>query len=165
MVNSIDIELTECNNGGEMRIAANDLAFVTGVENMPYLSMFGGQDWWGNDLFLNTGNDFVFSATTEAIMLTTPLNSNGRQIIYDAILADLKYLTKDIPGTTIALDLVIISDDKLSLIINFNGLTFYFLWNPKSATLTQLPTERLYVTEDGSQIYGTEDGSEAYTWS
>jgi len=161
----IDIEILESGNGGEMSIAGNDIRVVTGYENMPYLSNFGGQNWWANNLLLNTNNDFEFNATTEQVLLTTPLNSNGRLIIIEAITNDLNYIIQNVPNTVINVTAKIVSDDRLNITISFLGLTFYYYWNPSSGVLMSVAGARVYVTEDGGAVYGTEDGSESYTWS
>ncbi len=153
----MDLQILETGNGGDSQLLGNDFATVTGVENMPYLSMFGGTNFWGNDLLFNS-DDLRFLAETEATLLTTPLNSQGRIIIENAVKRDLAFLLADIPETKLNVSVTIISDNKLSIYINFGGFQFYFLWNPVTKTLTQTITpSRHYVTE-GGEDYVTEDG-------
>lgn len=160
----IDFLLDETGNGGDMQIAGNDIVTVSGFENMPYLSMFGGRNWWGNELLLSGDGDFQFLATTEATILTTPLNSQGRLIIREAILQDLAFIKTYVPGTVIEVDVTIVSDNVLSIVIGIDGETFYYYWNPVKKMLQRSARARMYVTEDGGQIYYTEDGSQYYEW-
>lgn len=136
----MDVQITEQNNGGDLTIKTNDLSVVTGVENMPYLAMFGGSEWWGNDLLLNDGQDFKFSAETEEILLTIPLNSSGRSIVENAIKRDLAFLLNDVANTTLTITTRITSDNRLEILVKFAGGEFYLLWNPLTKQSVISPT-------------------------
>jgi len=131
----MDLELIETGNGGDLRIVGNDLAVVNGYENMPYLAMFGGSEFWGNDLLFNEGTDFKFSSTTEKVLQSVALNSAGRIEIEAAILADLAFIKKNVPDTKIVVSTSIVTPDRLDIAINIDGQAFYFEWNPSTAYL------------------------------
>lgn len=130
----MDIRITEQNNGGDMTLNNNDIAVVYGVENMPYLSMFGGPDFWGNDLLLQE-KFRAFLATTEQTMLSVALNSQGRAVIEEAARQDLQFLLEIVPNSTLTVQTRITDDNRLEMLITFNGQEINLLWNPQSATL------------------------------
>lgn len=132
----MDIKIYETGNGGDLQLNTNDLAIVYGVENMPYLAMFGGSAWWGNDLLMSQGNGWRFQAETEAVLLATPLNSNGRFLIEAAVKRDLQFLIDGIDGTTLTVQTRITDDDKLQMLITLNGQLINLLWNPETKQVT-----------------------------
>jgi phage gp46-like protein len=130
----MDIQITEQNNGGDMTLYNNDLAIVYGVENMPYLSMFAGDDFWGNNLLL--GEKFrSYLAETEKTLLTVALNSQGRETIIQAVKRDLQFLLEMNNNTTLDVQAVITNDNRLEMSITFNGQTISLLWNPITGKL------------------------------
>ena len=77
-----DLAVIENGNGGDIQVFGNDLAIVNGIENMPYLGMFGGNleqstvdnevtefslDWWGNDLLMKYGELRIWSMRFELL--------------------------------------------------------------------------------------------------
>lgn len=126
-----DILIYESGNGGEVVIRGNDIVTVNGVENTPYLSMFGGADWWGNYLIPES----PFLCQTEQVLKKTPLTSAGRITILNAINADLGYLN-DIEGTKWNVQLFITNPNRLDIIINIDGQVFAYQWNPDTLYLT-----------------------------
>jgi hypothetical protein len=79
----MDLVLIEQNgNGGDLILQGNDLAVCTGYENIPYLSMCGGSDWWGNE-FLDPAQQF--NSLTEKTLRQYALNSAGRVAIEQAV--------------------------------------------------------------------------------
>ena len=79
-----DLLIRETGNGGDLVLKGNDLAMVSGAENMPYLSMFGGVNWWGNDLLLGEDIDLQFNSESEAAINDISLNSAGRVALENA---------------------------------------------------------------------------------
>lgn len=130
----MDIQITEQNNGGDMTLYNNDLAIVYGVENMPYLSMFGGAGYWANDLLLSEKFRAFLSETGQAL-ISVPLNSQGREAIIQAAQRDLQFLLDMNNNTTLTVQAVITSDNRLDMSITFNGRTISLLWNPATGTL------------------------------
>jgi hypothetical protein len=130
----IDLLLVELGTGADLVFNGYDLVGCTGVENQPYLAMFsdedGSGDYWGNALLLADGVDNEFISQTEAALRKYALNSNGRLRIDAAINEDLQYLTQDVGGTTVTVNSVIASDNRLDVTINFNGQLFLMEWNP-----------------------------------
>jgi len=156
----VDIMIKETFNGGDITILNNDVMVVTGIENMPYLSMFGGGDWWGNDLLLTDGPDLKFIATTEALCRVTTLNSNGRALIEAAVLADLAFLETDVPGTTLNVTVQVLDDNVISITVFINlQQVFYMLWNPVNPVLSVLPVSSdVLLNDDGDALFN-DDGS------
>lgn len=124
-----DLAIIETGNGGDLVRVGNDLGVVNGIENMPYLGMYGGNveqvtsnlniatdaqnfDWWGNNLLLKNDAVKQFNSVTEKTLKTTELTSAGRIKIEAAIVRDLKFLsTPDISVEVIAV--VIVSTDRI----------------------------------------------------
>jgi len=127
----LDLAIVETGNGGDLQILGNDLAVVTGIENMPYLGMFGGnleqstvdnqvvefsKDWWGNSLLMNSNPSIQMNSTVERTLNNTPLTSSGRLLIENAIKYDLAFLTPII-GTAVEVSVSIISDDRIDVML------------------------------------------------
>lgn len=101
-----DISIIETGNGGDMQMNGSDFAVVTGIENMPYLGMFGGnveqstgvdkladaKDWWANDLLMKSKPSIQMNSLVERVLNNTPLTTGGRIVIENAIKKDLEFL-------------------------------------------------------------------------
>jgi len=131
-----DLFIIETGNGGDLKQSGNDLAVVQGYENFPYLAMFSGDDWWGNDLLLTGDASTQFLSKTEKVLGEVALNSAGRIKIEQAVNEDLAFLKSKVPGTNITVSATIISDDRLDLNINIDGQQFYYQWSPADGFLT-----------------------------
>lgn len=126
-----DLAIIETLNGGDLQLVGNDLAVVYGVENMPYLSMFGGNidestvnqnanqptseqnfDWWGNNLLMKNNSSTQFISQTEKTLNNTQLNSAGRVTIENAIASDLQFLAT---SAKIKVTAVIVATDKINI--------------------------------------------------
>jgi len=121
----LDLKLIETYDGGDFEILGSDLASTVGLEGMIYLALFGGDDWWGNDLLLDQDESAPFNATTEKVMRSVALNSAGALKIENAIKYDLAFLTKKIPGTDISVETEIVSQDRVDIYIKINGNLLY----------------------------------------
>ncbi len=128
-----DLLIYETGTGGDMVLRGGDLVITTGVENEPYISMFGGNTTWANTLLFEGQ---PFAATTEQILREVPLTSAGRIRISQAVDKDLQALKDSVPGTEITNIVTITSDNRISVQINIAGETFYYLWNPDTLFLT-----------------------------
>jgi hypothetical protein len=126
-----DVLIYEDGNGGELVVRANDLVTITGYENAPYLSMFGGSDWALNYLV----PDSPYESKTEETLRNTPLTSSGRLKIQDAMISDLSFLN-DIEGTKWSVDVTIVGVNRLSAVITINGQQFNYSWDPDELFLT-----------------------------
>ena len=125
-----DLAIVETGNGGDLQLIGNDLAVVNGIENMPYLAMFGGGkyitpsnntglpqtaqsfDWWGNNLLMPSDQAAQFNSTVEEVLNTTPINSAGRVIIQNAIIDDLQFLS---PTAKIGVTVSITAPDRIDV--------------------------------------------------
>lgn len=132
----MDLAITEQNNnGGDLILSGNDLAMVFGIENMPYLAMFGGNpgystkskvteeqsfDWWGNNLLMRGNPSAQFNSLTEYTLRNVVLNSAGRIQIEEAIKKDLAFLSE---MATVSVDVSIISVDAIKIEIKIKQNT------------------------------------------
>lgn len=125
-----DLAVIETGNGGDLQMVGNDLAVVNGIENMPYLAMFGGNkessvspsstipqsdksfDWWGNNLLMPSSPSQQFNSLCERAINTTPLNSSGRVTIENKIIADLEFLNK---VAKITVSVTIVATDQINI--------------------------------------------------
>lgn len=127
---SFDIAVIETGNGGDLQLVGNDLAVVNGIENMPYLAMFGGNkestvspsstisqsdksfDWWGNNLFMPSNPSQQFNSLCERAINSTALNSAGRITIENKIIADLDFLSK---VAKVTVSVTIVATDQINV--------------------------------------------------
>lgn len=132
----MDLLIVENGDGGDLVLRGNDLVMVKGIENVPYLASFGGDaDWWANDYLDPTRPELKWLSETESILRTTPLNSNGRQKIEQAVLNDLAQLKKQ-TNSNITVQAIIANVDRLEILINIDNLAVQYIWNPDSGFLT-----------------------------
>lgn len=144
----MDLKVIESYDGGELVKTDKDLTVIEGLENMPYLSLFGGnvaadttnkrletqQDfsWWGNKLFHQNDPEMQFNSQTERALMTTPLTSFGRTQIQDAVKADLRFMR---PFAKIGVAVAIIDTDKVLIGIamiqpdNLERREFIYIWD------------------------------------
>jgi hypothetical protein len=135
----MDLAITEeNNNGGDLILIGNDLAMVFGIENMPYLAMFGGNpgfptknkvveeqsfDWWGNNLLMAGNQSIQLNSLTELTLRKVALNSSGRIQIEEAIKKDLEFLSA---FATVTVSASIVSLDHIRIeikILQNDGLS------------------------------------------
>jgi hypothetical protein len=123
---SWDLSIIETGNGGDLQLNGNDLAVVFGIENMPYLGMFGGnveqsttteklsdaKDWWGNDLLMKSNPSIQFNSVVERTLNNTGLTSSGRVTIEEAIKKDLEFLA---PQADIKVTVTITATDRIDI--------------------------------------------------
>lgn len=128
----MDIQVLETGNGGDIFLQGNDLVGVTGVENMPYLGTFGGDpNFWGNDLLFSENETFRFTSETNELLNNVALTSGNRLLIEEAIKRDLQFLVDNVPNTVLNVQTQIKSDNRLLMSVDFGGIEFSMLWNPK----------------------------------
>lgn len=126
-----DLLIFESGNGGELKQRGNDFVMVQGIENEPYLLMFGGErGWWGNDFLDPTDTDKIWSSETEKTLNSVALNSAGRIKIEEAVNKDLAPLRKQ-TGAAITVQVQIANNpDRCEIFIDINGLRQQFIWSP-----------------------------------
>lgn len=143
----IDLKLIESQDGGDLVFNGNDLEVVTGIQNMPYLALFGGNvggstkevmegeqyiDWWGNTLLFNQFPEFQANSETEFVIDNTVLSSQGRLIIQQTIEKDLSFMTS---FSEVYVNARVISDNRLAIEIkinepsNSNSNEFTYIWD------------------------------------
>jgi len=104
-----DLKMIETGNGGGLVLSGNDLVVIGGLQNMPYLGMFGGNpeqstngpkipdqqafDWWGNNLLYPDQISVQFNSTLERRLKEVALTSSGRIQIEQAIQKDLQFMS------------------------------------------------------------------------
>ena len=121
----MDLLIYETGGGGDLKLAGNDLAKVMGVENGPYLAMFGGNGHWAD--YMDPDNPF--NSKTEDVLKVTPLTSAGRVAVQRAVEYDMQYLSAT-PGTTWSVSVRISSNNKWIIGITINGQLFEREFNP-----------------------------------
>lgn len=152
----MDLELKDIGNGGEIIKNSKDVSVIFGLENMPYLGMFGGNveastpvvrgsdeqafDWWGNNLLSPNDQSLQMNSSTERILKTTPLTSSGRKIIEEAVKNDLKFM-RDFAEVTVSVSIESTNrvriDIKLIRLDNLNEKAFVYIWDATNNELTQ----------------------------
>lgn len=150
----MDIELKETFDGGDFVMKRNDVSVIMGFENMPYLAMFGGNpgfntpfrrqknqqayDYWANTLLANNNASIQFNSYTEHSLNTTPLNSNGRLLIEQAVKKDVQFMR---PFAKVGVSVTIIGVDRIVIGIrvikpdNLQQRDFIYIWD---ATIKEL---------------------------
>lgn len=162
-----DIKIISTLNGGDLVQQGNDLATVSGVENVPQLAMFGGESWC-----LNFLTDKPFQSKTEATLRSVVLNSEGRVKIQQAVNEDLAFLN-DIAGTTWDTTVSLEAPNWVRIGVTINGQLFETLWNPTTppdkvvlTAICPLVTGLTVVSTTATSITVSWDASsvEAYEW-
>lgn len=141
-----DIKIFETGNGGSIELKGKDLVIIEGLHNMIYLALFGGNmvstpskrnineqnfDFWANT-FLKPDSSLQFNSKTEKTLNDVALNSQGRQLIQNAVLYDLDFLKK---YGTVTANVSITGPDKILIEINIQepnnseAKEFKFIWD------------------------------------
>jgi hypothetical protein len=150
----MDLKVIESGNGGELVKGRKDLEVISGLGNMVYLALFGGNvktstpskrliseqafDWWGNSLLFPNDPNLQFNSLTERTLNNVALTSSGRLRIEQAVLKDLAFM-KDFAEVTATvsipeLDKVIISV-RLQEPDNLQEQEFTFIWDASNDEL------------------------------
>jgi hypothetical protein len=126
----------ETGDGGDRVLRGNDVATVNGIENMPYILMFGGGDnnYWANKLAYDNKPQLQYLSQTENVLKEVVLNSAGRLKIEQAVLQDLEVLKKYY-GAEIKVTVIIGGVNRCEIRININGKTIQAVWNPATEFL------------------------------
>ncbi len=150
----MDLLLKETLNGGDLVKTPKDVAVIFGFQNVPYLSMFGGNveentplerkagqqyfDYWGNDIFAPNEPNIQFNSETERVLNSVALNSAGRKAIQNAVENDLSVMSDYVD---VEVDVQVTSDDRVEILIgmrkpnNLNAIQFIYIWD---ATIREL---------------------------
>jgi hypothetical protein len=152
----MDVELIDIGNGGDLIKNSKDLSVIFGFENMPYLSMFGGNpeastpverdpqeqafDWWGNSLLFPNDESIQLNSETERALRSVPLTSSGRKVIEEAVKVDLRHMQS---FANITVDVSIPSTDRVNIAIkiirldNLQERSLVFIWDATNNELIQ----------------------------
>lgn len=124
-----DLAIIESGNGGDLQLVGQDLSVIYGIENMPYLGMFGGNheadtkptevkeqsfDFWANNLLFSEDINIQFNSTCERALKNNPLTSEGRTNIENSIKEDLKFMSS---FATVKVTATITDTDRIDIII------------------------------------------------
>lgn len=159
----MDVEVVETGNGGDLLKRGNDLGMVYSIENMVYLSLFGGNveqdtpttrpeaqqafDWWGNALLMGEEPDTQFNSRTERTLRQVALNGQGRQAIQQAINDDLKHMQ---PYADITVQVTIVAVDRVRIGIrvkrpdNLESTELVYIWDALNFSLIPTITAGYY---------------------
>lgn len=143
-----DFKLIETGDGGDIVISGNDVVIINGLQNMPYLAMFGGNpngvtpderveneeslDWWGNDLFMQNDRSLQFNSLLEQRLKEVSLTSSGRLALINVINQDLNFM-RDFADVSVSA--TIVSDDRIDITIkldqpgNLESNEFTYIWD------------------------------------
>tara|TARA_R110000850_G_scaffold78869_2_gene170323 strand:- start:2603 stop:3082 length:480 start_codon:yes stop_codon:yes gene_type:complete len=143
-----DILIYESGSGGEMEILNSDLVLTETIFQTIYLALFGGNiefntianspksverlDWWGNELLNPNESSKWFNSDTERVLTNVAINSQGRQLIEQAVKNDLEFLN-DVVEITIDVSITSIDTVKISIFIsefeNQSNRQLEMVWN------------------------------------
>lgn len=151
----MDIELTETGNGGDLVKRPKDLSVISGLGNMPYLAMFGGNleastpvtrleteqafDWWGNTLLFSDDPGLQLNSRTERALLETALTSQGRLAVERAVLSDVAFMR---PFANVSVQASITSTDTIRIAVrlqrpdNLEEREYIFIWDASKEELS-----------------------------
>lgn len=153
----MDLRIKETGNGGDVILSGKDLIVIEGMQNMPYLSMFGGSlaastpvrrlegeqafDFWGNTLLWASDPGLQMNSQTERTLNNTALTSAGLTKIEQAVIADLDHMDEFVNKTV---EVSIIAVDKLSIEItlerpdNLQDKKFIYIWDATNSELSEV---------------------------
>lgn len=152
----MDIKVIDEGNGGELVKTAKDLVVISGLQNMIYLALFGGNvsastpvkrlateqasDWWGNSLFFPDEPGRQFNSLTERTLNSVALTSSGRVRIEEAVKKDLEFM-KDFAEVSVSVSIPEL--DKVMIEVqaqepdNIEEQAFQFIWDATKGELTE----------------------------
>jgi phage gp46-like protein len=138
-----DLFLIETGDGGDLQLQGNNLVTAEAFENMIYLALFGGNEWWGNELLLSGNPSAKFNSKTESVLQEVALNSTGRIKIETAVRDDLDFLLKNIAGSSLNVQVTLPAIDRVEIRIEISGGIFLIIWDSNEFTI---PKDRVKFT-------------------
>lgn len=151
----MDLKVIESGNGGDLVKTSKDLTVISGLGNMVYLALFGGNvkastpqkrlaseeafDWWGNSLFNPNDPDVQFNSLTERTLNNVALSSSGRLRIEQAAIKDLEFM-KSFAVPTVSVSIP--ETDKVNIYVrvqepdNQQEQAFTFIWDATKNEVT-----------------------------
>lgn len=168
----MDLKLVETLNGGDLVKKPKDLSVIRGLQNMPYLALFGGNveastptkriesqqafDWWGNSLLMPQDQSTQFNSQTERVLHSVALNSAGRLLVEQAVIKDLQFMR---PFANIAVRTAIVALDTIAIGIliqepdNLQAKEFIYIWDATKQELTDIADEGGGYTPERKRVF------------
>lgn len=156
-IDEMDLKLVETGDGGDAVLRGNDLVVINGLQNMPYIALFGGNveastpvvrpqneqsfDWWGNSLLMFNQPSIQFNSLTERLLKNIALTPSGRTAILNAVLEDVNFMRE---FATIDVEVAIVSVDRLEILIkiqepdNLESNEFTYIWDSTNMELSMI---------------------------
>lgn len=103
-----DVKIIESGSGGDLVLKGNDFELIEGLQNMPYIAMFGGNkeqstkeflpaeerlDYWANELFMLQEPEQQYNSTLEKLLENISINSSSLLQIEDSVKKDLSFMS------------------------------------------------------------------------
>jgi hypothetical protein len=151
----MDFKLIETGNGGDFVLLGNDIQMISGIQNMPYLGMFGGNteastngpkiadeqafDWWGNNLLSPNNSVVQMNSILEKTLNETPISTSGRATIKNAALRDLSFMTN---FSTIGVEVILTGIDRIRIEVkiqepaNKQSTQLTYIWDATNQELS-----------------------------
>lgn len=151
----VDLKLIETYDGGDCVLKGNDLEMISGLQNMPYIGLFGGNveqsttgpktteetfDFWGNFLFHPTEQPIWFNSKTEKLLKEVSLTSSGRIQIEEQVKSDIDFMTT---FAQVSVKVSLIGVDKIKIYIQLiepnkqDSTDLVYIWDATQEELTQ----------------------------
>jgi len=151
----VDLKLTETYDGGDCVLKGNDLEMISGLQNMPYIGLFGGNveqlttgpktteetfDFWGNFLFHPTEQPIWFNSKTEKLLKEVSLTSSGRIQIQEQVKSDIDFMST---FAQVSVQVSLIGVDKIKIYIQLiepnkqDSTDLVYIWDATQEELTQ----------------------------
>ena len=143
----MDIKIIEVENGFDAIFNGKDLEVIKGIDNMPLLSIAGGNieestkiylegeerfDWWGNSLLFGANRSQMFNSDFERLLNNITLSSSTRIDIEEAIKKDLSAMA-EFSEITVAVSFITVDVIKIDITIDEPkkelSQEFSYIWN------------------------------------
>lgn len=135
-----DVLIFQTNNDGEITIENGLVTMTPGLDNVAYLSLFGGNEedpggddrtleWWGNTIATNP--DREYRSETQHLLRAIPATTGNLRRIQDAARRDLAWMVPAGIASTIDVVVTMPALNKVEIIVTINGdetLTFLETW-------------------------------------
>lgn len=150
-----DVRLIETGDGGDVTLKGNDIQSIEGLQNMPYIAIFGGNpnqltqgertdieafDYWGNFLFEPNNTAAWFNSRLEKVLKNTTITPQGVRLIETAINKDLNFM-REFAEVTVSVSSPFVDRLKIDIIliqpeIGTNNI-FTYIWNATNGELSE----------------------------
>ena len=165
-MNITDIRLVEKYDGGDYVLNANDVQLISGLQNMPYIGLFGGNleqnttgpkdseqtfDFWGNFLLHPSQQNIWFNSRTEQLLKEVALTSAGRIQIEQQVKKDIEFI-QGFAEVSVSVRLNSVDRIIISITLNepnkLNSTELVYIWDSTNSELSML------MPETGLNVFG-----------